>query len=127
MPRSQINKDALKGFKMKRFVFRAHTISAGGLLSDVDMSQHACWYYCRNFYKNLLAVESGAQYSDERDHVDMQTNIALSVCAQYGLESPDDFLKWLDLCHKEMLRCELGWDDRLNKRPDPDAFRRTVN
>lgn len=69
----------------------------------IDKRSHACWFYTQLAMRSLLAWNGGAdnqiiQYKvgEELDTPSNETHfeeIARSVATQYGLESPDEFLK----------------------------------
>lgn len=80
---------------------------------------NACWDYCRIAYTSLQSVDSGAQYEGERDHQNSLNNIARAVAVKYGLESPSDFLKYMELAKAEAERSELPWDPRIE---NPGAY-----
>lgn len=96
------------------FKFMSHTTLVGGYLPN-DKRAHACWYYCRCAITAMKAVDDGAQYEGEDDHINSLNNIARGVAKIYQLESPDEFLKFMDYVKLEAMRCELEWDIRIEK------------
>lgn len=100
--------------------FVSHLIKSGGLLPD-EPGAHACWYYCRIAIQSMKAVDDGAQYDGELDHIKMTNNIARSVALLYRLDSPDDFLKFMMYVRIEAARLELEWDQRI-ETPFNDTY-----
>lgn len=113
------NAEAFKNvdFRPPRFV--SH-IAPSGLLPDVA-GAHACWYYCRCAIQSLKRVDQGADYANEVDHQNMLHNLARSVALLYRLDSPDNFLIFLDFVKAEALIHQLEWDERIES-PALDPF-----
>lgn len=100
--------------------FVSHLRHMGGLLPD-QPGAHACFYYCRTAMQMLKAVRDGADYQGEIDHQNMLNNLARSVALMYRLDSPDDFLAFLDYVKAEALRLELEWNVAIEK-PGANRF-----
>lgn len=105
---------------LQQFRFVSHLYLSGGLLPDLP-GAHACWYYCRCAIQMWKAVNDGAQYEGELDHINMQNNLARGVAIIYKLDSPDDFLKFMDIVKLEAIRCSYEWDMRI-ERPGTSPF-----
>lgn len=94
------------------FHFVSHVTRNGGFLPD-EPGAHACWYYCRCAILMWKAVVDGADYEGELDHIDMQNNIARGIATLYSLESPSDFLKFMDYVKLEAIRLDLEWNVKI--------------
>jgi hypothetical protein len=105
------NQTKLGGFTVNFLVF-ADQVEPKGRLVD-EKGCHACWYYFMLAYSNwkevgtgpesqIIVVDEGLEtplWMEHRYH-----NIAKAVAMIYGLESPDDFLKFAPLVEKEAER-----------------------
>lgn len=104
----------LKGVQTLGFVFEDH-IHPFGLLPR-DPRANACWYYCKCAMQMVRGVDEGAELEGEKDRdINLLNNLARNVAAQYSLDSPDDFLLFIDYCHAEAVRLDMTWDSRIEK------------
>jgi hypothetical protein len=108
-------------FVPRPMIWTLHVQKNGGLLPD-DIRAHACWYYIRCAHIALMQFDDGAQYEGEIDHVNSLNNIARSVAAFYQLESPSEMIKFIGDVRLEAMRCNMGWDVRVED-PIKYAFR----
>ncbi len=88
----------------------------GGMLQDVPAA-HAAWYFCRCAMGMFKEIKLGAQYEGEHDHFNMINNLCRTIAAQYNLDSPSLLVQQIPQVKLEAARCNLDWDERL-ERPD---------
>lgn len=114
-----------RGVQTFGFVFEDHTTPNGVL--PREPGAQACWYYCKCAIPIVHKVMEGATLEGERDRdINVLNNLARNVAVQYSLESPDEFLIFMDYCKAEALRCDLAWDERIEK-PSQYTFIRVHN
>lgn len=94
--------------------FANRTLNQGGLLPD-EPGAHACMYYAIAGHRMLARVDEGAVYEDERDHIGSLKNLAIAIAQQYGLESPDRFLIFMDYVKAQAMIEGMGWDTRIEE------------
>lgn len=113
-----MNKDSLH---YNRPMFEDQMLPHGYL--TLDIRSHACWYYAMLAEKNRLRVGRGPEdqiitYDAENNERAVFENknykaIAKSVALIYGLESPDEFLRYEDVVRKEGKRIGITFGDEI--------------
>lgn len=89
----------------------------------MDIRTHACWYYAMLAQKNRVLYGDGPStqiitYDAENNERAVFLNknykaIAKSVAIIYGLESPDEFLRYRPLIEAEATRLGITLDDEI--------------
>lgn len=92
------------------FHFAAHEEPVGYLTRD--KACHACWWYYVLAQQNKEKVGDSIddQFGVIEGNLWLNKNyedLARSVCLMYGLDSPDDFMKYWDVVAAEASRCKL--------------------
>lgn len=89
----------------------------------MDIKTHACWYYAMLAQKNRIIYGDGPSsqiitYDAENNenavfHNKNYKAIAKSVAIIYGLDSPDDFLRYRPLIEQEAKRLDIELDEQI--------------
>lgn len=110
-----------KDLHYDRPMFEDQMIPKGHL--TMDIRSHACWYYACLAQKNLIRVGDGPEsqiitYDAENNEKAVYENrnfknIARSVATIYGLESPDEFLRFRPVIEQEGQRLGIQFHDDI--------------
>lgn len=110
-----------KDLHYNRPMFEDQMIPKGHL--TMDIRSHACWYYACLAEKNRLRVGRGPEdqiitYDAENNERAVYENknfkaIAKSVATIYGLESPDEFLRFRPVVEQEAQRLDITFGDEI--------------
>jgi hypothetical protein len=96
-----------KGALAYEFPIFVDQIEPEGFLNN-EAGSHACWYYFCLAMANKQQVGDGPKtqiiLEGELWQSTRYENIARGVAAMYGMESPSEFLKFMDLVKKEARR-----------------------
>ena len=104
-----------------RPMFEDQMVPVGHL--TVDIRSHACWYYACLAEKNRQRVGRGPEdqiitydaFNNEKAVYENKNfkAIAKSVATIYGLESPDEFLRFREIVEAEGRRIGITFGDEI--------------